>query len=161
MIPWRDHSFLTDEDDIYFREKLKLKQERQLATAPVPGSQFYEAVVPESRTTETSAILYFDHLHTGGEEDRNHVLLFCLNLGVFTTSLGVLWILKYKLIPVICLLLILFGCTNFLLQTIELLKNEDTHTEEEDMRDQTERVIFLAVGLLMILAALLLHLLHQ
>ena len=160
MIPWRDHSFITDEDDIYFREKLKLKHERLLATAPVSGSQFYEADIPRSRTTEAS-VLYFDHLHTGGEEDKNHVLLFCLNLGVFTTSLGVLWILKYKLIPVICLLLLLFGCTNLILQTIEFLKNEDTHTEEEDMRDQTERVMFLAVGLLMVLAAVLLHLLHQ
>ena len=160
MIPWRDHSFITDEDDIYFREKLKLKHERLLATAPVSGSQFYEADIARSRTTEAS-VLYFDHLHTGGEEDKNHVLLFCLNLGVFTTSLGVLWILKYKLIPVICLLLLLFGCTNLILQTIEFLKNEDTHTEEEDMRDQTERVMFLAVGLLMVLAAVLLHLLHQ
>ena len=160
MIPWRDHSFITDEDDIYFREKLKLKHERLLATAPVSGSQFYEADISRSRTTEAS-VLYFDHLHTGGEEDKNHVLLFCLNLGVFTTSLGVLWILKYKLIPVICLLLLLFGCTNLILQTIEFLKNEDTHTEEEDMRDQTERVMFLAVGLLMVLAAVLLHLIHQ
>ena len=160
MIPWRDHSFITDEDDLYFREKLKLKEDRLLATAPVPGSQFYEDDIPGGKTTETS-ILYFDHLDTGDDEDRNHVLLFSLNLGLFTTSLGVLWILKYKMIPVICLLLFLFGCTNFLLQTIEILNNEDTHTEHEDMRDQTERVMFLAVGLLMVLAAVLLHLLHQ
>ena len=105
--------------------------------------------------------MYFDHLQTGDDEDRNHVLLFSLNLGLFTTALGVLWILKYKMIPVICLLLLLFGCTNLILQTIEFLKNEDTHTEEEDMRDQTERVMFLAVGLLMVLAAVLLHLIHQ
>ena len=160
MIPWRDHSFLTDEDDIYFREKLKLKEERLLATGSVSGSQFYEVDIPGSRTTETS-ILYFDHLQSGDDEDRNHVLLFFLNLGVFTTSLGVLWVLKYKLIPVLCLLLLLFGCTNSVLQTIEFLKNEDTHREDEDMRDQTERVMFLAVGLLMVLAALLLHLIQQ
>ena len=158
MIPWRDHSFITDEDDLYFREKLKLKEERLLATGPVPGSQFYEV---DSRTTTETPILYFDHLHTGDDEDRNHVLLFYLNLGVFTTSLGVLWVLKYKLVPVISLLLLLFGCTNLVLQTLEFLKNEDTHREHEDMRDQTERVMFLAVGLLMILASLLLHLLHQ
>ena len=160
MIPWRDHSFITDEDDIYFREKLSLKQERLLSTAPVSGSQFYEVDIPGGKTTETS-ILYFDHLDTGDDADRNHVLLFSLNLGLFTTSLGVLWILKYKMIPVISVLLLLYGCLNLLLQTIEILKNEDTHTEHQDMRDQTERVIFLAVGLLMVLAALLLHLLHR
>ena len=157
MIPWRDHSFLADEDDIYFREKLKLQNN---PPSPATGSQFYEVHVADERTTERD-LLHFDHLQSGDDEDKNHILLFSLSLGLMTTSLGVLWLLKYKLLTVVCLLLLMFGLTNILLQTVELLKNEDTHTEEEDMRDQTERLMFLTLGLLMMLAAVFLYFLQH
>ena len=157
MIPWRDHSFLSDEDDVYFREKLKLmKENRSPATKP----QFSELLKPDVSTTEIP-FMYFDHLHAGDGEDKNHVLLFYLNLGMMSTTLGVLWILKYKMMTVICLLLLLFGATNIILQTIELLKNEDTHTEEEDMRDEVERMMFLGVGVVMMLTAVLLYFLQH
>ena len=64
MIPWRDHTFITDEDDIQLAKDLeKLNEE------PVTGRQFYE-LYPSNNiedNTETS-IIYSDNLDMSGAD---------------------------------------------------------------------------------------------
>ena len=156
MIPWRDHSFITDEDDIQLAKDLeKLNEE------PVTGRQFYE-LYPSNNVdsnTETS-IIYFDNLNTGGA-DKNHVLLFLLTCGSFTTCLGLLIYHKLLTFTLFCGLLVVFGFVDLILQTVEYVKNEDTSYAEVDMTDQTQRIMFLAFGVMMVLLALLLYLLYH
>ena len=45
--------------------------------------------------------------------------------------------------------------------TFEMVKNEDTYSEELDEVDQTQRIMFLAVGVMMVLASVLLYLLYH
>ena len=59
MIPWRDHTFITDEDDIQLAKDLeKLNEE------PVTDRQFYE-LYPSNNIEDNSetSIIYFDNLH--------------------------------------------------------------------------------------------------
>ena len=156
MIPWRDHTFITDEDDIQLAKDLeKLNEE------PVTGRQFYE-LYPRNNiedNTETS-IIYFDNLNTGGA-DKNHVLLFLLTCGSFTTCLGLILYHKLMTVTLLCGILVVFGILDLILQSVEYVKNEDTSYAEEDMTDQTQRIMFLALGAIMVLIAVLLYLLKH
>ena len=62
---------------------------------------------------------------------------------------------------VLCGLLVLFGSLDVIFQTVEIIKNEDTSYEDLDMVDETQRLMFLGSGMMMILGAMLLHLLHH
>ena len=156
MIPWRDHTFITDEDDIQLAKDLeKLNEE------PVTDRQFYE-LYPRNNiedNTETS-IIYFDNLNNSGA-DKNHVLLFLLTCGTFTTCLGLILYHKLMTITLLCGILVAFGILDLILQSVEYVKNEDTSYAEEDMTDQTQRIMFLALGAIMVLVAVLLYLLHH
>ena len=58
-----------------------------------------------------------------------------------------------------CTMLVGFGSLDIVLQTVEIIKNEDTSYEDADMVDETQRLMFLTIGVLMVLGALFLHLL--
>ena len=69
--------------------------------------------------------------------------------------------LKLQSVLVFCGLLVLFGSLDVIFQTVEIIKNEDTSYEDLDMVDETQRLMFLGSGMMMILGAMLLHLLHH
>ena len=153
MIPWRDHSFLKDEDDIQLLEDLEKAKEE-----PVTAKQYYE-LYPNSFDLNTEPpVVMFDNLDLG-DADKNHVLLFFLSIGPFTTLLGGVIYKKWLSLIVMCSLLVGFGSLDIVLQTIEIIKNEDTSYPDADMVDETQRLMFLTTGMLMVLGALLLHLL--
>ena len=56
---------------------------------------------------------------------------------------------EYKLILILEVMLMAF----------EMVKNEDTHSQEMDMEDKTQRIMFLTLGIMMVLAAAFLYLL--
>ena len=154
MIPWRDHSFLSDEDDIMLVEYLKSKQEE-----PVTARQFYELYLTNYDPNTEPSIIYFDNLSNDLTfMDKNHFLLFLILLGCFTTTLGFLLLYKSLTLRLLCGLLVLFGILDITLQSFEMIKNEDTSTEEADRDDQIQRIMFLVAGVLMIALAPLLFL---
>ena len=58
MIPWRDYSFLKDEDDLALLDDLSSANEE-----PVTGKQFYEHLFPEAATEYgTETMVYFNNL---------------------------------------------------------------------------------------------------
>ena len=154
MIPWRDHSFLSDEDDIMLVEYLKSREEE-----PVTARQFYELYLTNYDPNTEPSIIYFDNLSNDLTfMDKNHVLLFLILLGSFTTTLGFLLFYKSLTLRLLCGLLVLFGFLDISLQSFEMIKNEDTSTEEADKDDQIQRIMFLVAGVLMIALAPLLFL---
>ena len=56
---------------------------------------------------------------------------------------------------------LVLGILDLILQSVEYVKNEDTSYADEDMTDQTQRIMFLALGAIMVLVAVLLYLLHH
>ena len=82
-------------------------------------------------------------------------------MGLFTTTLGLALYHKTLSILLLCFLLVIFGTLEVMLMTFEMIKNEDTYTEELDIMDQTQRVMFLALGVMMVLAAAFLFLLYH
>ena len=89
---------------------------------------------------------------------QNHVQLFFLVMGLFTTTLGLVLYHKSLSILGLCFLLVIFGTLEVMLMIFEMVKNEDTHTEELDMEELTQRIMLLAVGVIMVLAAAFLKL---
>ena len=64
-------------------------------------------------------------------------------------------------VTLLCGILVVFGILDLILQSVEYVKNEDTSYAEEDMTDQTQRIMFLALGAIMVLIAVLLYLLDH
>ena len=64
-------------------------------------------------------------------------------------------------VTLLCGILVVFGILDLILQSVEYVKNEDTSYADEDMTDQTQRIMFLALGAIMVLVAVLLYLLHH
>ena len=111
MIPWRDYSFLKDEDDLALLDHLHSAKEE-----PVTGKQFYEHLFPQAATESgTDTMLYFDNLEHDGST-KNHILLFGLDIGLFLTITGLLMIYKYPSVLLFCFSLSVFGVLNILLQ---------------------------------------------
>ena len=54
---------------------------------------------------------------------------------------------------------LVLGILDLILQSVEYVKNEVTSYAEEDMTDRTQRIMFLAVGAIMVLIAVVLYLL--
>ena len=52
---------------------------------------------------------------------------------------------------------LVLGILDLILQSVEYVKNEVTSYAEEDMTDRTQRIMFLAVGAIMGLIAVLLY----
>ena len=92
---------------------------------------------------------------------QNHVQLFFLVMGLFSTALGLFMYHKSLSLLVLCLLLVIFGTLEVMLMTFEMVKNEDTYSEEQDEMEHTQRIMFLAVGVMMVLSAALLYLLYH
>ena len=92
---------------------------------------------------------------------QNHVQLFFLVIGLFSTTLGLVLYHKSLSILALCFLLVIFGTLEVMLMTFEMVKNEDTYSEELDEVDQTQRIMFLAVGVIMVMASILLYLLYH
>ena len=92
---------------------------------------------------------------------QNHVQLFFLVMGLFFATLGLVSYHRSLSILLLCLLLVLFGTLEAMLMTFEMVKNEDTYSEQLDEVDQTQRIMFLAVGVMMVLASVLLYLLYH
>ena len=64
-------------------------------------------------------------------------------------------------VTLLCGILVVFGILDLILQSVEYVKNEDTSYAEEDMTDQTQRIMFLALGAIIVLIAVLLYLLKH
>ena len=92
---------------------------------------------------------------------QNHVQLFLLVMGLFSATLGLFSYHRSLSILLLCFLLVLFGTLEVMLMTFEMVKNEDTYSEELDEVDQTQRIMFLAVGVIMVMASVLLYLLYH
>ena len=110
MIPWRDHSFLKDEDDLALLKDLESAKE-----PPVTGKQFYEHFHEEFQEPVTEVMEYFDNLEHDGST-KNHILLFGLDIGLFLTITGLLMIYKHPSMVIFCVSLGTFGVLNILLQ---------------------------------------------
>ena len=82
-------------------------------------------------------------------------------MGLFFATLGLVSYHRSLSILLLCLLLVLFGTLEAMLMTFEMVKNEDTYSEQLDEVDQTQRIMFLAVGVMMVLASVLLYLLYH
>ena len=82
-------------------------------------------------------------------------------MGLFSTALGLVMYHKSLSLLVLCLLLVIFGTLEVMLMTFEMVKNEDTYSEEQDMMEHTQRIMLLAVGIMMVMAAALLYLLYH
>ena len=112
MIPWRDYSFLKDEDDLTLLNELQLAKEE-----PVTGRQFYEHFFPEAVTESgTDTIEYFNNFEHDESTTKNHILLFGLDLGLFLTITGLFMIYKHPSMIIFCVSLAAFGVLNILLQ---------------------------------------------
>jgi hypothetical protein len=110
MIPWRDYTFLK-EDDLALLDDLYSANEE-----PVTGKQFYEHNFPEAATEfGTDTMLYFNSLEHDGSA-KNHILLFGLDIGLFLTITGLLMIYKHPSVLLFCVSLAFFGVLNILLQ---------------------------------------------
>ena len=111
MIPWRDYSFLKDEDDIALLEELNSADEE-----PVTGKQFYEHTFEESVTPDVSQdMIYFDNF-SHDVSTKNHILLFQIILGMFCTTVGLLMIYKPFKITNLSIILAVFGSLNTFFQ---------------------------------------------
>lgn len=153
MIPWRDYSFITDEDDILLVETLK-----EMSEKPVTGKQFYEPFLSNYDPNTEPSVLYFDNLVNDDTLlDKNHVLLFLIIIGALQTTLGIMLVKNWFSLRMLCTLLMSFGILDVVLQTFEMMKNEDTANEEDDFADSVQRTMFLMSGLIMIVLSLLLY----
>ena len=119
MIPWRDYSFLKDEDDIALLDDLRAANEE-----PVTGKKFYEHYFKEAFTESNIAadMEYFNNFEHDGST-KNHILLFGLDIGLFLTVTGLLMIYKQPNVFLFSLSLAIFGIINIFLQvTLELFQ---------------------------------------
>ena len=111
FLPWRDHSFLFDEDDIFYWERIN--NPVQLITG-VPYVETGQEVV-------TQQMLYFDAL-VPSDDIPNHLLLLYLNIGIFLLTTGLVFTFIQFDIVILALIMIVMGILNIILQVIFLLK---------------------------------------
>ena len=105
FLPWRDHSFLFDEDDIEYWERIN--NPVQLIT----GAPFVET----GEEIVTEEMLYFDAL-IPSDDIPNHLLLLYLNIGVFLLTTGLTFTFTQFNILTLALIMIIMGLLNILLQ---------------------------------------------
>ena len=136
----------------------------------VTGAQFRET----GEEVFTEEPLMFDYI-APSDEIPNHLLLLYLNLGTFLLVIGVIFALKQFNVVILCIVMIVMGSLNVIFQVIiipnfswvidvifsalkiiEFEKNEDTTSEDQDAVDQTNRVLAVVIGLLMVLGGPLL-----
>ena len=103
MIPWRDYSFLKDEDDLALLDEIHSAKEE-----PVTGA----LAVTESGPRTIDFFNNFEH----DGSTKNHILLFGLDLGLFLTVTGPFMIYKHPSMVIFCVSLAAFGVLNILLQ---------------------------------------------
>ena len=130
MIPWRDYSFLKDEDDLALLDEIHSAKEE-----PVTGA---EAVTESGPRT----IDFFNNFEHDGST-KNHILLFGLDLGLFlTVTVTTVWsssVLAWQLLGVLIfcyrLDLIEYFWLKIILQTFVIMKNRDSASESKDLLD--------------------------
>ena len=105
FLPWRDHSFLFDEDDIEYWERIN--NPVQLIT----GAPFVET----GEEIVTQEMLYFDAL-IPSDDIPNHLLLLYLNIGVFLLTTGLVFTFTQFNILTLALIMITMGLLNIVLQ---------------------------------------------
>ena len=110
FLPWRDYSFLFDEDDIALNDELNSEEES------VTGIQFIET----GQETFSNEMHYFDNL-APSEDIPNHLLLLYLNTGLFLMITGILMIVKDQSLVVFCGCLVFFGSLNIIVQASSIL----------------------------------------
>ena len=124
FLPWRDHSFLWDEDDIglsvflvrtriMFSLSLSLDYWERINN-PVPavtGVPFRET----GQEVVTQEILYFDAL-LPPDDIPNHLLLLYLNIGVFLLLIGLIFTFCQFNIVLLALIMITMGLLNIIFQ---------------------------------------------
>ena len=111
FLPWRDHSLLFDEDDIFYWERIN--NPVQLITG-VPYVETGQEVV-------TQEMLYFDAL-VPPDDIPNHLLLLYLNIGIFLLTTGLVFTFIQFDIVILALIMIVMGILNIILQVIFLLE---------------------------------------
>ena len=110
FLPWRDHSFLFDEDDIEYWERIN--NPVQLITG-VPFVETGEEIV-------TQEMLYFDAL-IPPDDIPNHLLLLYLNIGVFLLTTGLIFSFTQFNILTLAIIMIIMGVLNIVLQVMFFL----------------------------------------
>ena len=122
FLPWRDHSFLWDEDDIGWLiicwgsvlVNSAVVDYWQRINNPVPAV----TGVPFRETGEevvTQEILYFDAL-IPPDDIPNHLLLLYLNIGVFLLLIGLIFTFCQFNIVILALIMISMGLLNIIFQ---------------------------------------------
>ena len=128
FLPWRDHSFLFDEDDVgkgknglFWIQRTNgnienysnsaLNAEINADTEPVTGIQFIET----GHETFREEMHYFDNI-APSDDIPNHLLFLYLNTGLFLMTTGILMIVKNQSILIFCGCLEFFGSFNIILQ---------------------------------------------
>ena len=107
FLPWRDHSFLFDEDDIEYWERIN--NPVKLITG-VPFVETGEEIV-------TQEMLYFDAL-IPPDDIPNHLLLLYLNIGVFLLTTGLIFSFTQFNILTLAIVMIIMGVLNIVLQVM-------------------------------------------
>lgn len=126
FLPWRDHSFLFDEDDVgkvtscdlclVCNQLLSaLWEEINNPVEVVTGALFRET----GEEVFTDHILLFDNIPSA-DETPNHLLLLYLNLGVFLLIVGIIFFFKQFNIVILCIVMIVMGVINIGLQVTYL-----------------------------------------
>ena len=110
MIPWRDYSFLSDEDDLALLAELEDANEE-----PVTAKQFYEH---SGYISPNPTIHYFNMFAHDGSV-KNHVLLFGLDIGLFLSTTGLLILYNQPSIYILSVSLAVFGILNIFLQVFQ------------------------------------------
>ena len=83
MLPFRDFSFLTDEDDVALVASLQEDREKT-----EPWLVYREG--PHGPTPPLAPPLYWDHIPPPALLDQNHLLLLGLSLGLLASTLATL-----------------------------------------------------------------------
>ena len=89
------------------------------------------------------------------------MLLFLVTLGGCLLCLGLLLWRRRLSLAALCVTLLGFGLLDLVLMAAEVAENQDSYSEEADTADTTQRIMFLAAGVIMVLAAPLLYLLYH
>ena len=116
FLPWRDHSFLFDEDDIEYWERINNPVESVTGETFVETGQTGKEIV-------TQDILYFDGL-IPPDDIPNHLLLLYLNIGVFLLITGLIFSFIQFNIVILSLIMIIMGVLNIIFQVIFVLKKK-------------------------------------
>ena len=129
FLPWRDHSFLWDEDDIGWLINNYIQWFNNFIRYPLPPPllDYWQRInnpvtaitgVPFRETgqeTVTQEILYFDAL-IPPDDIPNHLLLLYLNIGVFLLLIGLIFTFCQFNIVILALIMIIMGLLNIIFQ---------------------------------------------